>query len=45
MRNRRDFITAAAGAAVGMLAGGSGLLDARAALRAGRRANQANAAR
>ena len=33
MRNRREFITTAAGAAVGMLAGGSGLLDARAALR------------
>ncbi|HKH70977.1 MAG TPA: amidohydrolase family protein [Vicinamibacterales bacterium] len=33
MRNRREFITTATGAAVGMLAGGSGLLDARAALR------------
>ena len=31
MRNRREFITTATGAAVGMLAGGSGLLDARAA--------------
>ena len=30
MRNRREFITTATGAAVGMLAGGSGLLDARA---------------
>jgi len=33
MRNRREFITTAAGVAVGMLATGSGLLDARAALR------------
>jgi aminocarboxymuconate-semialdehyde decarboxylase len=33
MRNRRDFITTTAGAAVGILAGGAGLLDARAALR------------
>ena len=33
MRNRRDFITAAAGATVGILASGSGLVDARAALR------------
>ena len=33
MRNRREFITTATGAAVGMLASGSGLLDARAALR------------
>jgi aminocarboxymuconate-semialdehyde decarboxylase len=33
MRNRREFITTATGAAVGMIAGGSGLLDARAALR------------
>ena len=32
MRNRREFITTATGAAVGVLAGGSGLLDARAAL-------------
>ena len=33
MRNRREFITTATGAAVGMLASGSALLDARAALR------------
>ena len=33
MRDRRNFITAAAGATVGILAGGSGLVDARAALR------------
>ncbi len=33
MRNRREFIATAAGVAVGMLATGSGLLDARAALR------------
>jgi aminocarboxymuconate-semialdehyde decarboxylase len=33
MRNRREFITTATGAAVGMIAGGAGLLDARAALR------------
>ena len=33
MRNRREFITTATGAAVGVLAGGAGLLDARAALR------------
>ena len=32
MRTRRQFITTATGAAVGMLAGGSGLLGARAAL-------------
>src|SRR5688500_12964818 len=33
MRNRREFLTTATGAAVGVLATGSGLLDARAALR------------
>ena len=33
MRNRRAFITTTTGAAIGILAGGSGLLDARAALR------------
>jgi aminocarboxymuconate-semialdehyde decarboxylase len=33
MRNRREFITTATGAAVGMLASGSALLDARASAR------------
>jgi len=33
MRSRREFITAATGAAAGMIASGAGLLDARAALR------------
>ena len=32
MRNRREFLTTATGAAVGMVASGSGLLDARALL-------------